>query len=166
MKLNNFSSFTTNNPSIGNTDVVLEEFTAEEQCCCLPISSCPSVSANLMVEVEETFNTSSTTTPSPSRVIFRSGLGAVGGCNEGEVRCCEGCNEVPLLGREISCGREGEGEAELAERGLDWRSLRRRWELLNQTSEAIPNWPDNFKYQQGAACMHWSIDVLPACVRA
>jgi len=107
-------STTTNIPSIGNTDVVLEEFTAEEQCCCLPISSCPSVSANLMVEVEETVNTSSTTTPSPSRVIFRSGLGAVGGCNEGEVRCCEGCNEVPLLGREISCGQEGVGEAELA----------------------------------------------------
>ena len=106
-------STTTTIPNIGNTDVVLEEFTAEEQCCCLPISSCPSVSANLMVEVEETVNTSSTTTPSPSRVIFRSGLGAVGGCNEGEVRCCEGCNEVPL-GREISCGREGEGEAELA----------------------------------------------------
>jgi len=104
---------TTNNPSIGNTDVVLEEFTAEEkQCCCLPISSCPSVSATLMVEVGETVNTS-TTTPSPTRVIFRTGLGAVGGCNEGEVRCCEGCGEVPV-GRENRCGREGEGEAEVA----------------------------------------------------
>merc|ERR1711963_51230 len=65
-----------------------------------------------MVEVGETVNMS-TTTPSPSRVIFRSGVGAVGGCNEGEVRCCEGCNEA-ALGRENTCGRQGDGEAEVA----------------------------------------------------
>ena len=110
---------TTKSPNDGNTDVVLEEFKVEEeeQCCCLPISSCPSVSANLMVEVEETGN-SSTTTPSPSRVIFRTGLCAVGGCSEGEVRCCEGCDQVAGaqagMGRDGSCGWEGEGAAEVA----------------------------------------------------
>ena len=82
------STTTTKNPINDNQAAVLEEFTAENNlCCCLPVASCPSVSVgNLVVEMDNESNNSSTTsTASPSRVIFRTGLGSVGGCAEGEV---------------------------------------------------------------------------------